>query len=164
VALVNQDDKSIRFYSDLVKGRSVAIEFIYTTCTTICPLLGITFSQVQDLLGDRLGKEVALISISVDPVTDTPQRLKAWGAKFHAKPGWTFLTGKKSDIDKVLRALGAATGRKEDHPPTILMGNEAQGRWTRAYGLAPPGRIVAFLDGMPKGPGVPPARGEGRAK
>ena len=79
LSLLDQQGRKIRFYSDLVKGKTVAINFIFTTCTTICPPLGATFAKMQKLLGDRLEKDVYLISITVDPVTYTPERLRAWG-------------------------------------------------------------------------------------
>jgi hypothetical protein len=94
VELLDQDGNKVRFYTDLVKGRTVAINFIFTTCTTICPPLGATFARVQKELGERAGRDVQLISVSVDPATDTPERMKAWGAKFHAAAGWTFVTGR----------------------------------------------------------------------
>jgi protein SCO1/2 len=75
--VLDQDGKSVRFYTDLVKGKVVAINFIFTTCTTICPPLAATFAHVQRLMGDRVGKDVHLISVSVDPVTDTPSRPQA---------------------------------------------------------------------------------------
>src|SRR5262245_16934674 len=81
VALVNQHGERVHFYRDLVKGRVVAINFIFTTCSTVCPLLGVQFSTLRELMGDRVGQDVTLISLSVDPVVDTPQRLKAWGAR-----------------------------------------------------------------------------------
>ncbi len=129
-------------YSDLVKGKVVAVNFIFTTCTTICPPLGATFARVQKELGARAGRDVRLISVSVDPATDTPERLKVWGAKFHAGEGWTFVTGAKPQVDELLRALGAATAGPADHSPTVLVGNDATGQWTRAYGLARPAMNV----------------------
>jgi protein SCO1 len=148
VPVLDQDGKKIRFYSDLVQGKVVAINFIYTTCTTICPILGATFANVQDQMGDRTGRDFSLISVSVDPVTDTPGRLKAWGAKFKAGAGWTLVTGKKQDIDKLLRSLGASSSQKEDHPPLVLLGNDPKGLWTRAYGLMP---LTELITGMIEG-------------
>lgn len=148
VQVIDQHGRRLHFYSDLVKGRVVAINFIFTTCTTICPPLGATFSMVQRMMGDRLGKQVILISISVDPVTDTPERLKQWGEKFNAQPGWSLITGDKPEIDKLLSALGGFAARKEDHSPTVLIGNEAAGAWTRAYGLAPAGKLVEIIEKM----------------
>ncbi|HEX7317707.1 MAG TPA: SCO family protein [Pyrinomonadaceae bacterium] len=146
VELLDQDGRKVRFYTDLVKGKVVAVNFIFTTCTTICPPLGATFARVQKELGERAGRDVHLISISVDPATDTPERLKAWGAKFKAAAGWTLVTGPKPQVDELLRALGAATGSPSDHSPTVLVGNDAVGQWTRAYGLARPAVLVGLID------------------
>jgi protein SCO1/2 len=145
VELLDQDGRKVRFYTDLVKGRTVAVQFIFTTCTTVCPPLGATFARVQKDLGERAGRDVRLISISVDPATDTPERLKAWGAKFHAAEGWTFVTGAKPQVDELLRALGAATASPADHSPEILIGNDATGQWTRTYGLARPAVVLKLV-------------------
>lgn len=149
--LLDQDGKQIHFYRDLIKDKVVAINFIFTTCKTICPPLTATFSRVQNLMGARLGKDFYLISISVDPAIDTPQRLKAWGAKFGAKPGWTFVTGNKPEMDQLLKALGGYSASKEDHAPTVLIGNDAKGVWTRAYGLAKPALLVQLVEAVMNG-------------
>lgn len=145
IELLDQNGRKIHFYSDLVKGHTVAINFIFTTCTTICPPLGATFARVQKELGDRMGRDVRLISITVDPATDTPERLKAWGAKFHAGEGWTFVTGDKPQVDELLRALGASSARREDHSPTVLIG-DPNGNWTRTYGLAKSSQLVEIIN------------------
>ncbi len=146
LVVIDQDGRERRFYSDLVKGRVVAVNFIFTTCTTICPPLGATFARLQQLLGDRVGRDVHLLSISVDPVVDTPPRLKAWGARFGAGAGWTFVTGTKANIDQLLRALGLPVGPKEEHPPLVLIGNEATGHWTRAFGFSSANRLLELID------------------
>jgi cytochrome oxidase Cu insertion factor (SCO1/SenC/PrrC family) len=151
VELLDQDGRRVRFYTDLVRGKTVAINFIFTTCTTICPPLGATFARVQKELGERAGRDVHFISISVDPAVDTPERLKAWGAKFHAGPGWTFVTGPKPQVDELLRALSAATATPADHSPTVLIGNDARGQWTRTYGLARPSQIVKLINDAAEG-------------
>jgi cytochrome oxidase Cu insertion factor (SCO1/SenC/PrrC family) len=145
VELLDQDGRTVHFYSDLVRGKTVVVNFIFTTCTTVCPPLGATFARVQKELGERAGRDVQLISISVDPVTDTPERLKAWGEKFKAGPGWTLVTGAKPQVDELLRALSASAARREDHTPTVLIGNEAAGQWTRAYGLTSPAKLVQII-------------------
>ena len=143
--VVDQDGRKLRFYTDLVKGRAVAINFIFTTCTTICPPLTATFRKVQQQMGERMGRDVSLISVSVDPTTDVPERLAAFSAKFNRAEGWTFVTGTKPEIDRLLRALGAYAGDKNDHTPMILIGNERAGYWTRTYGLAPPATLVKAI-------------------
>lgn len=145
VEVLDQDGNTIRFYTDLIKGKTIAINFIFTNCTTICPPLAATFARVQKQMGDRVGKDVHFISISVDPVTDTPERLKAWGAKFKAGAGWTFVTGHKEQMDKLLFSLGASVSRREDHSPTVIIGNDLKGVWTRTYGLANPSKIVEVM-------------------
>jgi cytochrome oxidase Cu insertion factor (SCO1/SenC/PrrC family) len=141
----NQNGRRLNFYTDLVKGKVVAINFIFTTCTTICPPLTATFRRVQSELGAHAGRDVELISVSVDPVTDTPERLFDFAAKFKAGPGWTFVTGDQAEIDSLLRAFGVAVANKNDHTPTILIGNDATGYWTRAYGLASPTTLVKAI-------------------
>jgi cytochrome oxidase Cu insertion factor (SCO1/SenC/PrrC family) len=141
----DQDGRKLSFYTDLVKGKTVAINFIFTTCTTICPPLTATFRRVQQELGSRVGRDVSLISISVDPATDVPARLKAFAAKFNAAPGWTFVTGNKPEVDSLLAALGAKVADKNDHSPMILIGNEPSGYWTRTYGLAPPAQLTKVI-------------------
>jgi cytochrome oxidase Cu insertion factor (SCO1/SenC/PrrC family) len=144
IRVLDKKGKRLNFYSDLVKGRTVAINFIFTTCTTICPPLTATFRRVQQDLAES-APAVRLISISVDPATDTPERLNDFAAKFKAGPGWTFVTGDKADIDSLLRALGAAVADKNDHTPMILIGNDASGYWTRTYGLSSPTTLVKVI-------------------
>lgn len=145
VEVLDHEGRRLHFYTDLTRGKTIAINFIFTTCTTICPPLAATFARVQKQMGDRVGKDVHFISISVDPVTDTPQRLKAWGAKFRAGEGWTFVTGGKEQIDQLLSALGASVGRREDHSPTVIIGNDLTGEWTRTYGLASPPQMIEVI-------------------
>jgi len=145
VEVLDQDGNALHFYRDLIKDKTVAINFIFTNCTTICPPLAATFARVQKEMGDKVGKDVHFISISVDPLTDTPERLKAWGAKFKAGAGWTFVTGEKQEMDKLLNALGAAVSKREDHTPAVIIGNDSKGIWTRTYGLAKTSQIAGLI-------------------
>lgn len=142
--VLDQHGKQLNFYSDLIKGKTVAINFVFTTCTAICPSLAATFRRVQQEAATR-GIDVQLISVSVDPTTDTPVRLNDFASKFKAGPGWTFVTGDKARIDLVLQGLGAAVSNKNDHTPMILIGNDSSDYWTRAYGLTSPTKIVDLL-------------------
>jgi cytochrome oxidase Cu insertion factor (SCO1/SenC/PrrC family) len=144
VTVYDQEGRQLKFYTDLVKGKTVAINFIFTTCTTICPPLTATFRRVQQEF-ERQGNEVSLISISVDPTTDTPERLKDFAAKFKAGPGWTFVSGDQAAIQVLLTALGTAVANKNDHTPTVLVGNDKTAHWTRTYGLSPPARLVQVI-------------------
>ncbi len=141
----DQDGRKLNFYTDLVKGKTAAINFIFTTCTTICPPMTATFRRVQQELGARVGRDVYLISVSVDPATDVPERLNAFAAKFKAGPGWTFVTGTQPDISALLKSLGAFAADKNDHTALILIGNESQGYWVRTYGLTSPGTLVKII-------------------
>ncbi len=135
VLVVDQDNHPRHFYSDLVKGKTVAINFVFTTCTTICPPLGAAFGKLEKNLGSHLGKDVFLISVSVDPATDTPERLRTWAGQFGAKPGWSLVTGEREQVDRLLRALGSDAGAPENHSPMVLIGNDRTGSWKRVYGL-----------------------------
>jgi cytochrome oxidase Cu insertion factor (SCO1/SenC/PrrC family) len=144
VRVSDQNGRRLNFYSDLVKGKTVAINFIFTTCTTICPPLTATFRRVQlDL--ETKASEAQLISVSVDPTIDTPERLRDYAAKFKAGPGWTFVTGDKNEIDSLLQALGVAVANKNDHTPMILIGNDEAKYWTRAYGLSSPTTLIKTI-------------------
>jgi len=142
--IYNQDGKQLNFYNDLVKDKIVAINFIFTTCTASCPPLTATFRRVQQTAAER-GLDIKLISVSVDPTVDTPERLHDFAEKFKAAPGWTFVTGDKSEIDSLLNALGVAVANKNDHTPMVMIGNDAVDYWTRAYGLSSPTKLVDLL-------------------
>lgn len=144
VAVQDQNGKTLNFYTDLVKGKIVAINFVFTTCTTICPPLTATFRRVQLQLAEQKSP-AQLISISVDPAVDTPERLRDFAAKFKADPGWAFVTGNTSDINSLLQQLGVAVTNKNDHTPMILIGNDEAGYWTRAYGLSSPTSLVKLI-------------------
>ena len=147
--VVDQNGKQLNFYTDLIKGKSVAINFVFTTCTAICPSLAATFRRVQQEARSR-GVEVQLISVSVDPTVDTPERLQAFAKKFKAETGWTFVTGDKAEIDSVLQALGVAVVNKNDHTPMVLIGNDVADHWTRTYGLSSPSTIVNLIEASAK--------------
>jgi cytochrome oxidase Cu insertion factor (SCO1/SenC/PrrC family) len=89
---------------------------------------------------------VFLFSVSVDPVRDTPPKLLAYAKKWKAKPGWTFLTGPKSDVDAVLKGLGAYTPNFWDHPPMFLVGDGKAGRWVRLNGFPDPDQVLKQVD------------------
>jgi protein SCO1/2 len=135
VELTTQDGKTVHFYDDLIKGKMVVIELIYTHCVYSCPLETARLAQVQHMLGDRVGKEIFFYSITIDPEHDTPAQLKAYAEQYHAGPGWLFLTGKKDDIDLISKKLGlysAPNPRNRDgHIPAVLVGNEVTGQWMR---------------------------------
>jgi len=142
--VVDQNGKELKFYSDLIKHKTVAINFIFTTCTTICPPLTATFRRVQQELGEA-APSVQLISVSVDPSTDTPERLRDFATKFKAAAGWAFVTGEETEINSVLQAFGVAVANKNDHTPMVIIGNDKVGFWTRTYGLSSPSTLVKAI-------------------
>jgi cytochrome oxidase Cu insertion factor (SCO1/SenC/PrrC family) len=133
--VIDQDGRQLEFYKDLVKGRTVAINFIFTSCTAVCPMLAANFRKMQGDLANQ-DADVRLISISVDPTTDTPERLKRFAEQYRAGPNWTLVTGDKGEIDALLGSLGNSARDKMEHTPTVLIGNEAAGYWQRVDGLA----------------------------
>jgi len=145
VEVQTQSGETRHFYRDLVQGRVVAMNFVFTSCTTVCPTMGVTFARVQKMLAER-GSGAALISVSIDPATDTPQRLAAWSQRFGAQPGWTLVTGNKTDINELLKALGLFTADPAAHTPVVIVANEAEGRWERVDGLAKPMSIVEAIE------------------
>jgi protein SCO1/2 len=154
VALTTQDGKTVRLYDDLLKGKSVAINLIFTECTDVCPLETAMLVQLRRQLGGRVGKDIFFYSISIDPVRDTPEVLKAYAEKFGAGgPGWLFLTGKAEDIKLVTKKLGLLRARdaatSDGHGSVLMVGDEPSGQWMRNSALDNPaflaGRIGSFL-------------------
>ncbi|MCQ4163252.1 SCO family protein [Tahibacter harae] len=137
VPVLTQAGEPRHFYRDLVQGRLVAINFIFTRCTAVCPLLGARFSQLQKMLGEDMAR-VGLISVSIDPANDTPQRLAQWSQGLGAQPGWTLVTGERADLDELLRSLGASAADPASHVPIALIVDERRqpARWQRLDGLA----------------------------
>jgi protein SCO1 len=142
VVLTTQDGVPVHFYDDLVKGKIVAIDLIYTTCKYACPLETARLSQVAKLLGDRMGRDVFFYSITIDPDHDTPEVLKAYAEKYQAGPGWTFLTGTQQDIELISKKLGLYSepnpSNPDGHTPMLLVGNEESGQWMRNSALDNP--------------------------
>ena len=146
--LLTQHGDEVLFVSDVVGDDIVVMDFVYTTCTTICPVLSALFTQVQTKLGDEVGNGVTLVSMSVDPVRDTPQRMRAYSAKHKAGDGWLWLTGEKPVVEDVLVGMGAYTTNFEDHPTMVLIGDGKTGEWQRLFGFPNPDRIVKIVRDM----------------
>jgi len=146
VELINQDGQKLRFYSDVLKDKVVVINTFFTTCTGVCPPINRTLEKVQEALGDRLGKDAFLVSMSVDPETDTPVLLKEYSRRFHARPGWIFLTGKKENVDWALYKLGQYVETKDGHTTIIIIGNEPKGLWKKAFGLAKADELMKIVE------------------
>src|SRR6202047_5596845 len=139
VELTTQDGKTVHFYDDLIKGKIVAIDLIYTSCEYSCPLETARMVQVQKKLGSRVGSDIFFYSISIDPNHDTPEVLRAYMEKFHVGPGWTFLTGKKEDITALSKRIGLyydPSVNADGHVAYLLIGNEETGQWLRNSAVA----------------------------
>ena len=146
--LINQDGEKMRFYSDLIKGKTVIIDSFFATCQGSCLPMNRNLEKVQEALGDRLGKDAYIISISVDPTVDTPPALKAYSKKLNARPGWYFLTGDKVSVDFVLKKLGQFVDNKQDHLNIFIIGNDRTGLWKKAFGLAKSEELVKVVDSV----------------
>ena len=148
VELTNQDGEKVRFYSDVLKGKTVVVNAFFTSCTSVCPPMNRNMEKIQQALGDRVGRDVFLVSITVDPEVDTPARLKDYAKKFHAGPGWVFLTGKKENLDWALYKLGQYVENKDDHTTVFIVGNEPTGLWKKAFGMANVAELVQIVESV----------------
>lgn len=135
IQLVDQDGHKVRLYEDLMAKHTVVINSMFTTCRGSCPIVSRSFVALQSRFGDRLDKDLFIISISVDP-EDTPEKLKAFAKQFTARPGWLFLTGDRTEVERALRKLGQFVEDKTDHSNIVLIGNDRTGLWKKAFGLA----------------------------
>lgn len=134
VELVNQNGEKVRFKTLLDSDQPLVVDFIYGTCTTICPVLSAGFASLQRKLAKE-GRSVRLISITIDPENDTPKIMKEYLARYRAKPGWDFLTGSRADIDSVMTAFNAFIPDKMSHYPLNMIRNPKDGSWVRMFGI-----------------------------
>jgi len=148
VVLMNQNGEKMRFYSDLLQGKVVIINSFFATCQGSCLPMNRNLEKVQAALGDHLGKEVFIISISVDPAVDSPASLKEYAKKLHARPGWYFLTGDKQNVDFALNKLGQFVNDKQEHLNIFIIGNERTGLWKKAFGLAQSDELVKVVESV----------------
>ena len=152
--LVTHEGKKVKYFDDLLAGKTVIVNFIYTTCPDACPMASAKLAEVQELFKDRMGKDVFFYSISVDPEVDTPEVLAQYAKRFNAGPGWLFLTGKKSDIREVRKKMGmlrADEENKEQHTLDMLIGNQATGVWVKRSTMDNPYSIANQVEGKALG-------------
>ncbi|HEX5889387.1 MAG TPA: SCO family protein [Pyrinomonadaceae bacterium] len=142
----DHEGRRVRFYSDLIKDKVVVLSFFYTSCTYTCTMQGKTFSRLQSLLGERLGKSVVLISVSTDPANDKSGELKAWAERYDVQPGWTLVTGEKSEMNKLLIPFTGSPAGAEMHLPVTFIGNDKTGTWTSADGVFAPEELLKVVD------------------
>lgn len=148
VVLQDQNGRDVRFYDDVLYGRVVAINFIYTNCTDICPLDTAQLRRVQQILGDRVGRDVFMYSISINPERDTPEQLQRFMRVYDVGPGWTFLTGSREDIELLQQRLGVRPpdpNNLREHDTSIILGNESTGQWIRRSSFENPQLLANIL-------------------
>ena len=151
VEVKTQDGRTLRFYDNVLKGKIVLINFFYTECDAICPLMTENLARVQELLGPRVGKDIFMVSISLQPEHDTPEVLAAYAQTYGAGPGWTFLTGQKDDIELLRHRLGFVDSDKvedadpDQHVGTVRITNEPMHRWAMSPALLNPAAMIRAL-------------------
>jgi protein SCO1/2 len=145
VELLNQNGERMRLYSDLLKDKVVVVNTFFGTCTSVCPPMNRNLEKVQEAFKERVGRDLYIISISVDPTVDTPPVLKDYAAKFHAVPGRFFLTGKKENVDWALYKLGQYVEDKNDHQTVVVIGNVRTGLWKKAFGMAKSDELIEIV-------------------
>jgi protein SCO1/2 len=148
VVLINQNGNGMRLYSDLLKGKVVIINSFFATCPGSCLPMERNLEKLQQALGDHVGKDVHIISISVDPTVDTPEKLKQYAKKLNARPGWYFLTGEKQNVEFALKKIGHLVANKQDHLNIFIIGNERTGLWKKAFGLARSDELIKVVESV----------------
>ena len=157
VPLRTHEDKTVRFYDDLIKGKVVTINFMYGHCERLCPRITSNLVQVQKLLVPRVGRDIFMYSITLKPEQDTPRALKEYARMHGAGPGWLFLTGNPDDVELLRRKLGftdpdpAVDADKENHIGNLRYGNEALQLWGACPGLATPTSIAKSISWVVEG-------------
>jgi len=144
VVLLNQDGKKVNLKEIVDSGKPVIFDFIYTTCTTICPVLSATFANLRKELGENADK-IQLISLSIDPEHDRPEQMKKYLSRYKAGKGWDFLTGSREDINRALKALDATVVDKMAHEPLYIMHAAPSDDWVRIKGLLSKGDLLREL-------------------
>lgn len=161
VTLYTHEGKKVKFYDDLIRNKVVAINMVYADCEGICPIATSNLVRVQALLGERVGRDLFMYSLTLQPELDTPQRLKEYAEMHGVKPGWLFLTGARADIQQVRYCLGffdrnpVVDGDKATHTGMVRIGNDVYGRWTMSPALTSPEQIVATIKHVDR-PGTRP--------
>jgi protein SCO1/2 len=147
IEVVNQDGKHVRFNSQVIDGRIAIVTGFFTTCSSMCPITQEKLSQVAKLLGSRLGKDVVIISVSVDAENDTPARMKDWAEKFHIGPGWTLLSGNRAGVDTLLKSLGLFVELRQRHQSALMIGSTATG-WVRISSWTSSEKLAKLAESM----------------
>ena len=140
--VIDQDGKEYRFFDDLISGKNVVINFIFTTCTDICPLTTARMALIQEQLGDVVGRDIFMYSITIDPERDRPKALKQYADAFRIGPGWRLLTGKPEDIAVIRYKLGERSRVLSEHRHEMLLGNSTTGNWSKDSAFGDIERVI----------------------
>src|ERR1044072_7718916 len=146
--VMNQNGEELKFYDDLVKDKIVIFMFIYASCTDICPLTTARMTLIEDKLGPLVGKDIFIVSMTVDPAVDTPEKLKAYSKAFATGPGWSFVTGKPEDIRAINYRLGEGSKVLSEDRNEIVLGNDRKGEWQRDNVMGDLDRVVTSIREM----------------
>ncbi len=146
VMVVDHEGRRQRLYSDMIEGRVVLVHFFYTRCTYTCSLQGQDLRELQTLLGKRVGREVFLISISMDPGNDRPRQLNRWAKNFGVKPGWKLVSGESIEIKRFLKVLTGNSGPVEMHAAPVFIGNDKTRVWAAVDGLSGAGNLARAIE------------------
>lgn len=147
IEVVNQNGRHVRFNSQVVEGRIAIVTGFFTSCSSMCPFTQEKLAHVARLLGPRLGKDVVIVSVSVDPENDTPARMKDWAEKFHTGPGWILLSGNRAKVDTLLKSLGLFVELRQRHQSALMIGNTATG-WVRTSSWTPSEKLAKLVQSM----------------
>jgi protein SCO1 len=147
IKVINQDGRHVRFNSQVVDGRIAIVTGFFTNCSSMCPFTQEKLAQVAKLLGPRMGKDVVIVSVSVDAENDTPARMKDWAEKFHIGRGWTLLSGNRAEVDTLLKSLGLFVELRQRHQSALMIGSAATG-WVRISSWTPSEKLAKLAETM----------------
>jgi protein SCO1/2 len=148
VLVTRMDGSRVHFSRELDDMHPVILNFIYTSCTAICPMTTQVFSSLQEKLGPGLAR-AKMVSVSIDPEFDTPTRLSAYAGTFHAQPSWQFYTGPVSSSILIQKAFGVYRGDKMNHTPVTFFRQAGSKDWVRLEGLATPDELLNVYNNLP---------------
>lgn len=148
VELTTQDGQKVRFYDDVIKGKVVLINFIFTSCIDICPLVTARLADVYERLGEAAGRDFHFVTVSIDPVRDTPERMKRHADAFRTDKNWLFLTGKPEDVQQVRHKLGERSRKITEHGSQVLLYNDRTGEWLKDSVFAELGMLAITVQNM----------------
>ena len=148
IVLTDQNGHRVRLYEDVIKDRTVVLNSFFATCKGSCPIMTQTYISLQNRFADHVGKDLMLVSITVDPDNDTPPKLAAYARNAKAKPGWLLLTGSKDEVTRALKKIGQSSETPETHFNVMIVGNDRTGLWKKAFALAKPDEIAGIVSSV----------------